>query len=237
MPNWVYNGLTVEGNPESVKKMIEQLNQPFHVLHDNWDTETMQMKVVNTLYPNPIFAFWNIVKPTDLEAYIGQPKKSDLDVKDEGWWADTMEIAKTDNSWYTWNMRNWGVKWDVAVSHNDKFSDTTIEEAENGENYVVHYNFNTAWGRPMTALLTLSEQYPDLLFTLSYEEATGWGGECELLRGKIISESMYDWKCRECDFEAQDDEIDWCDDCDDIPCPRCGYTNDVTCDKHIVEAK
>jgi hypothetical protein len=29
MPNWVYNGLTIEGNPEQVDKLVEQMNQPF----------------------------------------------------------------------------------------------------------------------------------------------------------------------------------------------------------------
>ena len=43
MPNWVYNGLTVEGNPESVKKMMEQLNQPFTMIHDSWDVSTNTM--------------------------------------------------------------------------------------------------------------------------------------------------------------------------------------------------
>ena len=29
MPNWVYNGLTIEGNPESITKLVEQMNTPF----------------------------------------------------------------------------------------------------------------------------------------------------------------------------------------------------------------
>jgi len=29
MPNWVYNGLTIEGNPEQVDKLVEQMNTPF----------------------------------------------------------------------------------------------------------------------------------------------------------------------------------------------------------------
>jgi len=29
MPNWVYNGLTIEGNPEQVKSLIKQMNKPF----------------------------------------------------------------------------------------------------------------------------------------------------------------------------------------------------------------
>jgi len=44
MPNWVYNGLTVEGSPDSVKKMMEQLNTPFVRVHDNWNVATQQFE-------------------------------------------------------------------------------------------------------------------------------------------------------------------------------------------------
>ena len=222
MPNWVYNGLTIEGSPDSVKKLMEQMNTPFVRVHDNWSTETQQMQKQQVTYPNPVFAFWNIVKPTNLEAYDGpQPINTDL----------TQAMRFESDHWYDWNVRNWGTKWDVAVSSVDTYPNTTVEDTVNGENHVVHYNFETAWSRPMSALLNLSEQYPDLLFTLSYEEETGWGGECELLRGKIISESMYDNMCRNCDGTYLDNEITDCDDCGDYPCPHCGWSNDM-CETH-----
>jgi hypothetical protein len=188
MPNWVYNGLTIEGNPESVKSLMNQLNQPFKMVHDYWNTETMQQEKKLTTYPNPVFAFYNIIKPTDMDAYMAQPAK---------WEGGQMTLDGDD--WYNWNLRNWGTKWDVAVSNDDKYPDTNMEDAPNGENHVVHYNFNTAWSRPLPALFKLSEQYPDLLFTHSYEEETGWGGEMEILRGIPISESEYDNMCRDCD--------------------------------------
>ena len=234
MPNWVYNGLTIEGKPESVKQLMEQMNQPFHVLHDTWNTETQQQEKKDVLYPNPVFAFWNIIAPTNMDEYCNQPKRSELNPKDENWLEDTNRIAKEDNSWYPWNSRNWGVKWDVAVSSEDKYPETTVEDSANGENHVVHYNFNTAWGVPLPALEKLSEQYPDLLFTLSYEEETGWGGEMEILRGKVISESEYNNKCNNCDSTYEDSEIIDCDDCGDYPCPHCGWSNDM-CDVHQKE--
>ena len=208
MPNWVYNGLTVEGNPESVKKMMEQLNQPFTMMHDTWDVSTNSFMKKNTLYSYPVFAFWNIIKPTDLDAYQKQPAPATLPMDFSG------------DDWYNWNVRNWGTKWDVAVSSTDQHPDTTMMETANGDNHVVYYNFETAWSRPMPALINLSSQYPDLLFTLSYEEETGWGGELELLRGVVISESEYDNMCRECegtDCLIYDDEKGV-----EI-CQKCGY--------------
>ena len=52
MPNWVYNGLTIEGNPESITKLAKQLNQPFKRVHDSWNTTTGQSEKKLTIYPN-----------------------------------------------------------------------------------------------------------------------------------------------------------------------------------------
>jgi hypothetical protein len=215
MPNWVYNGLTIEGNPDSVKKLMEQMNKPFVKLHDNWNMETHQMEVKQTTYPNPVFAFHNIYSHTQAgitdKEYLGQPPR-DIPFEEQ------MQF-KT-NDWYSFNVREWGTKWDVAVHSEDKYPDTTVEDTVNGENHVVHYNFNTAWSRPMPALQKLSAQYPDLLFTLSYEEETGWGGECEILRGEVISEAEYESMCRECD-EA--DCLEYDDEKGVEICQKCGY--------------
>jgi hypothetical protein len=77
----------------------------------------------------------------------------------------------------------------------------------------------------MNALIKLSSQYPTLLFTLSYEEETGWGGECEILRGVIISESEYDNMCRDCDAT---DQMEYCEenDCGEI-CGNCHWLGEA----------
>ena len=220
MPNWVFNGLTIEGKPESITKLAEQLNQPFKMVHDLWNMETHQQEKKLITYPNPVFAFWNIIKPTDIEAYQNQPNyKANASIED---------MMKHDgDDWYNWNLRNWGVKWDVAVSNNDESPETYMEgPVQNGENLVVYYNFNTAWGLAMPALTNLSSQYPDLLLTLSYEEETGWGGELELLRGELISDESYGWKCNDCDHTEQ--ETPYCEDCEYDTCPNCHWNGDNT---------
>jgi hypothetical protein len=60
MPNWVYNGLTIEGSPAEITRLVEQMNKPFKQLHDSWNMESGKMEKKNTLYPNPVFAFHNI---------------------------------------------------------------------------------------------------------------------------------------------------------------------------------
>lgn len=220
MPNWVYNGLTIEGPKDSVLKLKEQMNQPFlDYITPNGD---LAFSIEQTKYSNPVFSFRNIISPTDLEAYKKQPE-----FKAEG----------EQNDWYSWNTRNWGVKWDVAVSNEDKHPDTYMEFQENGENYVVYYNFNTAWGIAGPALSLLSTQYPDLLFTLSYEEETGWGGEMEFLRGVVISQSEYDSQCKDCDST---NTLEYCEDCGNEMCSNCNWLGEADldavaeCDTHKI---
>jgi hypothetical protein len=220
MPNWVYNGLTIEGNPELINDLVRQMNKPFVKLHDNWNPQTGKMEVSQTTYPNPVFAFHNIWNHRqenidDLE-YVKQSDHS-LPMKEQ--------LQFKGNNWYDWNVRNWGTKWDVAVSDDEKYPDTYMEgPTPNGENLVVYYNFNTAWSPAFPALEKLSAQYPSLLFTLSYEEETGWGGECEFLRGEMISQSEYENKCRDCDSE---NTLDYCEnDCGEI-CSSCNYMGEA----------
>lgn len=220
MPNWVYNGLTIEGNPEQVKSLIEQMNTPF--VDSIEPLGDLSFGIKERKYSNPILSFRNIIAPTDLVAYKKQPE-----FKAEG----------EQNDWYSWNVRNWGVKWDVAVADEDNYPTTNMEEAVNGENHVVHYNFETAWGVPQPAIKLLSSQYPDLLFTLSFEEETGWGGEMEFLRGEMISESNYDSQCRDCNAT---DCMEYCEnDCGEI-CSACHWLGEADleavaeCDDHKI---
>ena len=127
---------------------------------------------------------------------------------------------KVGKSWYDWNITNWGCKWDVAVADNEEYPETElIADYPNGENHVLVYQFDTPWSPPVPAMLKLSEQYPKLLLTLSYEEEQGWGGEMEFLRGKCISSSEYDDKCYECDAT---NTMDYCEKCECNVCSACG---------------
>ena len=221
MPNWVFNGLTIEGNPEQVDKLVEQMNKPFV----DYITPIGDLSFANHVrnkYVNPIFSFRNIIGPTDIEAYKAQP-----DFK-----------VENGNDWYSWNIRNWGVKWDVAVREDDAHPETYMEgPVANGDNKVVYYNFNTAWGIPDKAITLLSSQYPNLLFSLSYQEETGWGGEIEFLRGEMISQHEYDSQCRDCDAT---DCMEYCEsDCGEI-CNVCNWLGEADldavaqCDTHKI---
>ena len=209
MPNWVYNSLTIEGSAEDISAIKKQVNQPFQRQHDSWNMETKEMELVDTLYPNPVFAFWNIIKPTNLEAYNKQADHT-LPIADQ--------LLFSGDNWYDFNVRNWGTKWDVAVSWDEEYPETELmEESETS----LAYRFNTAWSPPEPAIAKLSEQYPNCSFTLSFEEETGWGGEYLFENGSSSEIESYGWKCRECNHI--EDETPYCETCEFDMCPECGY--------------
>lgn len=216
MPNWVYNSLSIEGNAEDISAIKTQLNKPFSRIHDSWDKDTGAMAKKEYKYSNPVFAFWNIIAPTDLETYETQPEFNAQSVLDV--------MTSQGNDWYNFNYREWGTKWDVAVHDEDDYPDTELVEEWTDR---LIYRFNTAWSPPLPAIHTLSAQYHNLEFTLSYEEETGWGGEIEFLAGQDTVLENYENKCRDCDSV---DTMEYCDnDCGEI-CSSCNYMGEADLD-------
>lgn len=215
MPNWVFNSLTIEGSAEDISAIKTQLNQPFQRQHDQWNPDTRQMELQDVTYSNPVFAFWNIIKPTNLEAYN---KQSDHSAPLEE------QLMFKGENWYDWNVRNWGTKWDVAVSDKEQYPETELIEEWSDR---LIYSFNTAWDTPLSAIKNLSEQYPNLEFNLSYEEETGWGGELEFKNGEHNIIEDYENKCRDCD---EINTMEYCEnDCGEI-CSSCHYLGEADLD-------
>ena len=220
MPNWVYNTLTIQGPKEQVDYIKKRLNTPYQKKFDNWNMQTKQMEITEYLFPNPVFSFHNIYNHiedgvTD-EQYLQQPDHS-LPLQEA--------LLFKGNHWYDWNVRNWGTKWDVAVSWDDEYPDTELLEHESkDEDQWLVYKFNTAWSPPVPAMEKLSALVPNCVLTLEFEEETGWGGEYEFVKGEMTAESNYDSKCRECDSE---DTMEYCDnDCGEI-CSSCHYMGEA----------
>jgi len=229
MPNWCYNSLSIEGSKEDISAIKIQLNQPYVKQHDQWNPETNEMEVKDYTYSNPIFAFHNIYNHkqdgVSDEEYIKQPDHT-LPI------AEQMEF-KT-NDWYSWNVRNWGTKWDVGVGDDNEYPETELMEEDDTS---LAYRFNTAWSPPLPAIEALSAQYPDVEFNLSYEEETGWGGEHLFIDGNGTEIEVYNNKCRDCDAL---DSLEYCDNgCGEV-CDECHYMGEADldevaeCDEHKI---
>ena len=215
MPNWCFNSVVISGDKVSLDKLREQLNQPYtkHFPDLKWNAETNTYdKLADTqTYSNPVFSFWNVIRPTDLEAYYGE---------------ETVEEPKLDNfvetfnnaiakgeSWYYWNLRNWGTKWDVGVQDGTEYPSTTLEITDDGD---LMYHFETAWSPVFEVFTTLAKMYPELTFDYEYEEEQGWGGSMMWEGGEVTNSTEYDIPSshadyddlgRECPCEYAD--IDW----------------------------
>ena len=215
MPNWCFNTVTIQDHSaETIDSIKNLLNRPFSKDAENWNMESQKMEFKTYNYSNPVFSFWNIIAPTDLETYQLQ--------KDPN---ENPDILFSGDNWYNWNVRNWGTKWDVAVWDNDEYPDTELlEHVSNDQDQWIVYRMNTAWSPPVPALEKLSALYPSAVITLEYEEETGWGGELEFVNGKITAESTYDNKCRDCD---EINTLDYCDDgCGEI-CSSCNWMGEA----------
>lgn len=226
MPNWVYNDVTIEGSKEDIAKVKKQLNKPFSLTFESFDGKE------TTHYTEPVFAFYNILPPPDLEAYGKQPDRLTspaADLSDPDWWAKTKAWAATQNDWYNWNTTNWGTKWDVAMPDDETYKQTYLaNESED----MLSYHFETAWSVPEPVLVELSKQYPECKITVSYEEETGWGGEFELINGELNELLSYDERCNDCGYISIGDTIDYCETCDYTVCPKCGYGASKECQDH-----
>jgi hypothetical protein len=212
----------IEGSADEISAIKQQLNNPFTREHENWNMKTNQMETKEYLYPNPVFAFWNIVKPSNLEVYSLQEDPN----------YPSPDFASLGDNWYSWNVRNWGTKWDVGVSNDEEYPETELLEESSTS---LAYSFNTAWGAPIPAIEKLSEQYPECEITLSFEEETGWGGEYVFQNGQGSEIESYENKCRDCDSH---NTLEYCEnDCGEV-CSECHYMGEANmeavleCEEH-----
>lgn len=205
MPNWVFNSLAVSGDKSELNKMIEQLNQPFvkHFPEHKFENGEIVWVADEQHYDNPVFAFWNILKPTDLEAYYGDEVYKKTNLPTDEFMAEFVRSMREDNDWYHWNCRNWGTKWDVAVSNGDEYADTQLEWTGDED---VLIRFNTAWSPVHQVLIKLSEQYPTLDFDYEYEEEQGWGGSATFKAGEEVTSGEYDIPSSHADYKSLERE-------------------------------
>lgn len=210
MPNWVFNHLSISGDAEQIEKVKNQLNKP---IVKNYKEKEGDKPVT---YSNPIFSFWNIVAPPE--------EKYDEYFEVNGY-VDGKKTGNSPFNWYSFNNREWGTKWDVAVSDEAKYSDTSLESES--PTYL-YYRFDTAWSPPVEAIEKLSSQYPELKITLEFEEEQGWGGEYLFSEGSYsavrewdIPNSHADWVALDredsCQCAHTEDTDDWYDDCPGKP--------------------
>ena len=203
MPNHVINNVTVTGDAEMLRDMLESIKV---------DGEGLGSVDFGKIIPMPDSMNIESGSNTDkgLKAYTDFmfiytlagtrddvdldriPKKSEEaflnarpDVTPAQW-----ELGKTAYrnqskygapTWYEWSIQNWGTKWNAYNS---------LECVPGGD--TTELCFQTAWSPPQPVLQRLSEQYPELAFSHAWaDEDIGFNcGIVEYKNGEITSEYL-----------------------------------------------
>jgi hypothetical protein len=166
MPNWVYNTLTISGHYKYVLEVKQVMSQPVPVTKPKegslWAAVQGEWAMEETE-----FSFWNVVAP---------PR--------DGWGE-----YFTGETWYNWNITNWGCKWD-ARNYDGNMLESELLSEDHDSNELT-YRIETAWSPPIEFVDAMAERFPMCQIELAYEEEQGWGGERVYDAGKLFSESEY----------------------------------------------
>tara|TARA_Y100001963_G_scaffold124705_1_gene175681 strand:+ start:815 stop:1351 length:537 start_codon:yes stop_codon:yes gene_type:complete len=139
MPNWCHNRVSFySDNVEDVAKLrnIFESDEPF-----------------NSLVPSPDW------KNTPNE-------NGDLPIKREHKNPDGKIVhttydfpdGKNDDRWYSWNVANWGTKWEVGDVECD------------GDDFSFECEFQTAWSPAEGIFYAIREKFPDVEVSWFYDE-------------------------------------------------------------------
>ena len=210
MPNWCSNTLTISGDAIEVLALMEKAASGEHVFvgpfqgriegYDWGDFTPIQMEMLmrdDDLFRDKsdnrsvlsFHAFVPMPREVMLAPYDGNRLKEAAEKYPE-WFSRFPDLI----SGYDWEHKNWGVKWGASEAY-------ITDQGRTGDCYSVFYDFNTAWGPPITFMDKLAALYPNLKFSLSYsEEGMGFGGDVEWRDG-VCTEHIE----RECD-EGDDEE-------------------------------
>jgi hypothetical protein len=215
MPNWAYSKVTFMGDINEVSRLKEQVSQPYQDPHN--PERTIE----------GVFLLWNIVKPTNLSAYLGEEQKAFDEIvkadpelaelnqlvtpEPENIMATIMRQMETSDSWYEWNCRNWGTKWDT-VGDKAKIARQSVEyltDLYNDDlskpmpaNLHLEYRMESAWSPPIEALQALADQYPDVVISLeSIDESDNFAMSAQWFRIPVSPSEFVP------QFVEQDEEI------------------------------
>ncbi len=165
-PNWCTNTLGVHGKPEDVKKFMDDVK--FVEVGEDFGMAAGETREL----------------PLSFNAHLPTPDQS----KFEG--MDYKERSADPDYWHTWNVDNWGTKWDL---NNETCVDVFVGGTETGLSTAI-YNFDTAWSPPEAWLSHVAPLYPTLSFKLEYrEEGMGFAGVLGFHKGSLVEDKT--WEC------------------------------------------
>jgi len=181
MPNWVMNELTCifqtaeeynafkeKANPESfynsfipMPPVLEETQSP-HVDVDKFIIQYNEENDTKYTTLEQIASFGN-----DWNKVIALHAIQNIKAFEETGYHD----------WYSWNLTNWGVKWDAVRCTSKELPDFNT----------IIFTFDSPWGTPEHFVRQLSSLYPDATF--------------EMVSGSIENDTHYEFTCCDGNFE------------------------------------
>ena len=181
MPNWVMNELTC----------VFQTSEEYNVFKLKANTESLY----NSFFPMPEVLegtrsphlapgdFINAVNKRNNTNYL---TLEEVVLANDNWDSqDAKGIIKNIKAfeetgyhdWYTWNLDNWGVKWDASNCKSKELSDFNT----------IIFEFDSPWGTPEQFVRELSKLYPTATF--------------QMVSGSIENDSHYEFTCEDGNYQ------------------------------------
>lgn len=205
MPNWVTQRLVMTGDKATIASVRSQLSKQYTSHHWNHETESIGHRTIEGE-----LLLWNIIQPTNLEAYYEydkfiakaeakkaqpaeNPKQTSVDdvigmiqerlnsITEEEVLDFAKEFAKDIEKKRDWY--NWNIRnWGTKWEIEQSYLEKDTETE-------LLYCFETAWSPIVPALDELSACYPKLVMTLRFiDEGDGFAGEAHWAKGERIHE-------------------------------------------------
>jgi len=177
MPNWVMNELTC----------IFQTPEEYNAFKEKANTESLY----NSFFPMPSVLEGTSsphLAPGDYIDGVNKRKNTnfltleEVATCDDEWDAHrAKEIIQNIKAfeqtgyhdWYTWNLDNWGVKWEASQCTSKELPDF----------FTIVFSFDSPWGTPEHFVRELSKLYPNATF--------------EMVSGSIENDTHYEFTCED----------------------------------------
>jgi hypothetical protein len=212
MPNWCSNCIEISGSKEDIKKFKDAMSgrSPMYneYIMDTIEDGTDFDEIKRSHYASPPDNTNSIQEfslnalapvPDDILRFPYDSTRASMVRKELG--------VKDDVGGYTWQINNWGCKWDVDP------------DVEVGEDYIL-LDFQSPWGPPLEAVEKMSLLFPSMSFIISYDEpgceTHGRDTYCE---GIHVEHEELSPMCSNCG-DREDDG------CDCVRCVHCDETED-----------
>ena len=200
MPNWCSNEVTISGDEDKLKVLKELVREPdpyhgkctdtFKWVHNEETGKGESIAIPDHCkHGDPIykdtcdkryqeFSFNNIIPmPEELRGTSSPANVVDTQEEVDKWkeehskWSDMgmgIPITKKQHAslltkyefdnWYDWAVANWDTKWDA--------SEVYLQD----DDWMLKYEFETAWSPPEAICHALREQFPDLHISWFFRE-------------------------------------------------------------------